>query len=242
MGVLDFRRFLPAGQPQDYAGVDSLWRPGATFAPSPDPRKLMEQHPNVWATGGGPSGPGTFSTPMQADGAPQQQPPPPLVGTPKKPEILTGPRDERTVPPPVAPPTSRKVPEVLTPIAGPDNKPAPDERLVPTPASTAPSTSATQSGNLWDRLMALQKDGKLGPAIAALAKMGGGGAGHPAPPPWRSSMSPSQPGYHPGNPGSAAQMMQGLTGGAQKREEERQKKRASRRRESDRYDILGGRG
>jgi hypothetical protein len=81
MGILDFRRFLPGVQnrPEDYPGVDSLWRPGATFAPAPDPRQLMAANPNVWATGGGPSGPGTFAVPV---GTPDPPKPPPEI-TPK---------------------------------------------------------------------------------------------------------------------------------------------------------------
>jgi len=166
---------------------------------------------------------------------------PPPAGVPKKPEILTGPRDERTVPPPAAPdppPTSRKVPEVLTPIAGPDNKPARDERLVPTPATTP----AAAAGNDWDRIMKMMKDPKMGPAIAALSKLGGSGKGPAPPAPWRSTMHPGNPGFNAGNPGSASQILQGMTGGAQRREEARLKKMAQRRNERDRYDILAGRG
>lgn len=162
--------------------------------------------------------------------------------TPKIPELLTGPRDERTVPPPIVPdppPASRKVPEVLTPIAGPDNKPARDERLVPTPASQTPAAAA---GNDWDRIMKMMKDPKMGPAIAALSKLGGSGKGPAPPAPWRSTMHPGNPGFNAGNPGSASQILQGMTGGAQRREEARLKKMAQRRNERDRYDILAGRG
>lgn len=95
--------------------------------------------------------------------------PPP---TPKVPEILTGPRDERTVPPPAAPPTSSKVPEVLTPIApSTPGGPTADPRLIPTAASQAPPALSFN-----DKLMAMYKDPKMGPAIAALAKGMGHGA------------------------------------------------------------------
>jgi len=102
---------------------------------------------------------------------PRTVPPP----TPKVPEILTGPRDERTVPPPAAPPTSSKVPEVLTPIApSTPGGPTADPRLIPTAASTA-----AQTGNIWDEWMKRVKDPKFGPAIAALAKGMGSGAKAP---------------------------------------------------------------
>ena len=96
--------------------------------------------------------------------------PPP---TPKVPEVKLAPPtapDERTVPPPADPlPPARKIPEVLTKTPG-----TPDERLVPTAASTA-----AQTGNIWDEWMKRVKDPKFGPAIAALAKGMGSGAGAP---------------------------------------------------------------
>jgi hypothetical protein len=155
------------------------------------------------------TGPQTFSTPVQPDGASQQQPPPaepppPLPGTSKTPEVKLAPPtvpDERTVP---IPPASSKVPEVLTKTPG-----TPDERLTPTAASTAP-TAAT-AGNIWDRYMALMKDPKAGPAIAALAKGFGAGNKGPAPPPaFHVQIGQTNPGFNQPNAGSAQQMLQQL--------------------------------
>jgi hypothetical protein len=71
------------------------------------------------------------------EGAPQIVP-----GSGRVPEAGTTPElDYRKEP---FPPTSRKVPEVRTPIVGPTGAPAPDERLVPTPASTAPAPETWQ--------------------------------------------------------------------------------------------------
>jgi hypothetical protein len=209
MGVLDFRQFLPGFQQAADQGVDMLWRPNGNFAPTPPPMQAMQQlgaeNPGTtfWATGGGPNGAGTFSVPTQPSGAPQQDPPPP-VGTPKQPEILTDPDTSRTAPPP--PISPRKQPEVTTPIIGPDNKPTSDDRLKPTPASTAAA-----AGNDWDRVMKWVKDPKNGAMIGALAKMGGGGKG-PAPPgPYHMHMiGPTNPGFNQPNIGSAQQMLEGV--------------------------------
>jgi hypothetical protein len=207
MGILDFRQFLPGFQQAADQGVDMLWRPNGNFAPTPPPMQAMQQlgaeNPGTtfWATGGGPNGAGTFSVPTQPSGAPQQDPPPP-VGTPKQPEILTDPDSTRTTP------TSSKVPEVLTKIAPatPGGATA-DPRLIPTAAS-----AAVKAGDSWeDRLMKMAKDPKFGPMISALAKAGGVGKG-PAPPgPYHMHMiGPTNPGANQPNIGSAQQMLEGV--------------------------------
>jgi hypothetical protein len=189
--------------------------PGGTFTtmmgpnpPPPDPTPIPAppgSGPIATIMGGEPKQPEILTDP---DTSRTIAPPP--VGTPKQPEILADPRDERTVPPPIVPdppPISpRKQPEVTTKIVGPDGKPTSDDRLKPTAASTA-----VQAGNDWDRVMKLVKDPKFGSAIAALAKGGGAGKG-PAPPgPYHMHMiGPSNPGFSPGNPGSAGQMLQGI--------------------------------
>jgi hypothetical protein len=268
MGVLDFRRFLP-GQPQDYAGVQGLWQPGANFGPPVDPRQIMASNPNVWATGGTASGPGTFSVPVQSDGAPQQKPPPaePEKYGPTnpagKPPIMAGIGGAATLSPmgtaaPVTPPvTPAGLKEVYGPgasqssVTGAPTKPIepafnPDvrEAVRETVRKTAEGgTPAVQAGNAMDKLMALQKEGKLGPVIAALAKSFGAGGGGPAPPaPWRSSMHPGNPGFN--QPQGGSQMLQQLMESSisSKAQKAWEKKKSQQRRERDRYDILGGKG
>ena len=197
MGVLDDWWKLNQQAP---AGTMYNVQPGGTFTtmfgnPQPDP---VGQPALPTFAAGQPFAP-AFQT--------ATEPPPPAappVGTPKQPEILTDPDASRTVAPPSISP--RKQPEVTTPIIGPDNKPTSDDRLKPTPASTAAA-----AGNEWDRVMKLVKDPKMGPAIAALAKMGGSGKG-PAPPgPYHMHMiGPTNPGANQPNIGSAQQMLEGV--------------------------------
>jgi hypothetical protein len=237
VSTLDFRRFLPGIVPQDIGMF----------------------------TGGTASGPGSFSVPVQADGAAQQVPPPaepekygPTNPTGKPPVMagvggattLSPMGTTSTVTPPVTPAGLKEVygpgasqssvtqapTKPIEPAFNPDVR----EAVRGAVAAQAAGTPAVQAGNIYDKLMKLQEEGKLGPMVSALAKMGGGGKGPAPPPAWHSTLQGGNPGYHPGNPGSAAQVMQGLTGGAEKREEARKKK--PRRNERDRYDILAGRG
>jgi hypothetical protein len=173
MGVLDFRRFLPGVMPPDGGFIN---------VPT--------------------SGPGTFSVPVQSDGAPQQDPPPaapdkygPLNPTGKSP-VLAGVGGATTlspigttapVTPPVTPPGLKEVygPGASQPsVTQAPTKPVepafnPDVREAVRGAVAAQGTPAVQAGNFYDKLMAATKDPKFGPAIAALAKGMGGGSKAP---------------------------------------------------------------
>jgi hypothetical protein len=130
----------------------------------------------------------------------------------------------------------------IEPAFNPDVREAVRKSTPPggTAAGTPPGTPAAQPSAM-DRLLAMQKDPKFGPAIAALAKSFGAGHGGPAPPaPWRSTMHPGNPGFNQPQGGSQMlqQLMQGSAGAKAQAAWEKQK--GQRRREADRYDILGG--
>jgi hypothetical protein len=173
----------------------------------------------------------TFTMPASAPG---ESPPtfttPVPGGTPRVPEMLTERPpgvfpDERSVQ------TSRKVPEVVGLPGSPT-----DERLVPTPASTAPPPQTI--GNYWDRIMALQKEGKLAPVIAALAKgIGAGAADAPKIPQTHMPQLAPIRGEPHRQDANAAAMMEKLMAASPGKA-----KKSQRRMEQDRYDILGGRG
>lgn len=183
-------------------------------------------------------GPGTFSTPVSPDGAPQQEPPPeppkpPPEITPRPP-IFAGIGGMGTMAPmgttaPVAPPTlstpspSGRTKETI-PAYGPGAsqpsvtqaptlpiEPAfnPDVREAVRKSTPPGGTAATQAGNSWDDWIKRLKDPKMGPAIAALAK-GFGAAKGPAPPgPYSMHMiGPTNPGFNQPNAGAAGQMLQ----------------------------------
>ena len=113
----DFRRYLPPEAsmytlPVSAAGPSTFASPVPT-APDMPPRRVT-------------------TTPFDPNGQPIV---PPIVtpGSDASTPLAPGSVDPRMVP------MSRKVPEVRVPIVGPTGEPkTPDERLVPTPASTAP--------------------------------------------------------------------------------------------------------
>jgi len=128
-------------------------------------------------------GPGTITTPV-AD------PPPPAVNprvaeaaAPLAPDAAGKPQvDERRVPlpPPPPAPTSRKVPEVVTPIVGPEGQPARDERLTPTVASSTPAPNSDDEYK--KKLQAMLGNKDFMGALAGLAGSIGGKAKTPVPP------------------------------------------------------------
>jgi hypothetical protein len=124
-----------------------------------------------------------------ASAAPGFTPVPSPMRTDATSDLTGGATDERRVP---LPPTARKQPEVTTNIVGPTGQQTVDERRIPTAAS-----QATAAGSWWDRVMAASKDPRFAPAISALAKGMGTGAGAPPIPTARApQIAAGNPGYH----------------------------------------------
>ena len=164
----DFRRYLPPPASMYNIPVNADGSPGSFTSPVPT---APEVTPRVVKTERvDPTGAVIPPTPGNPPGNPSIS----------RPEV-TVPMAEGAGPDPRLVPTSRKVPEVATPIVGPTGDPrAPDERLVPTPASTAPPPNTFNQ-----ELLKLLDNKDFSGAMKALS--GAFGKPPPAPPPFKVS-------------------------------------------------------
>ena len=184
----------PYGLRQMAAAPNSIYGPPAAPSAVPPPRSVATTRvgpegnplPRPWVD------PPPLVTPENPI-APTPFPPSPMA--PRQAEVATDKTDERLAP---LPPTSRKIPEVVTtPLGTPQ-----DERLVPTAAS-----QAAREKSFNEKLMDMYKDPKFAPALAALVKgMGGGAAAPPIPTARAPQIAAGNPGYHQPDTGAGAKL------------------------------------